>query len=508
MTTTQFIQKIRDLIAQDELESALSQLRILLENSPNLDEAIHQSGRFQAIRKQIRQGTISHADATLTRNQISAGLLDFLREIETQAESPELKSELAQAISITISNSENVVVSSQITGQNVHIGNIVYQNAPSAPVPSLPPDLNQKLTRSLVEAMSNYNSKAQKLSTDFSWLQHPENRRKVQQFVFQNFVGEIGKQLRKLVNIGDNEQMEPAKKQRHYADKCLDIAKRSFELLNYTLLSSWWDVVKIAPRSLDAEQEKTLRDFFEKHLEHDLAAQFKLLATLYQLFEQHKAKFPFVELPQIQAALIAGSPLEKACTQLESAVKALDCSQCEEQLAAILPHFVFLTQYRMASIKKIGYRQIRNGQPEYLHRYVALGIDVKYSEDAEKGRWITLAEQTPAVLLYRGEDYKNGHNLFPFVIDYNALTFEHGAKICFFSAKDLNDDRILEYRFLGDNSLIRIEREGIHKPETKLDELMMNPEELKALNLDCVVNAFHDARRAILGETDNFFDDL
>ena len=135
MTTTQFIHKIRDLIAQDELESALSQLRILLENSPKLDEAIHQSGRFQAIRKQIRQGTISHADATLTRNQISAGLLDFLREIETQAESPELKTELAQAISITISNSENVVVSSQITGQNVHIGNIVYQNAPAASAP-------------------------------------------------------------------------------------------------------------------------------------------------------------------------------------------------------------------------------------------------------------------------------------------------------------------------------------------------------------------------------------
>ncbi len=57
MTTTQFIHKIRDLIAQDELQSALSQLRILLENSPKLDEAIHQSGRFYDIHKQIRQGT-------------------------------------------------------------------------------------------------------------------------------------------------------------------------------------------------------------------------------------------------------------------------------------------------------------------------------------------------------------------------------------------------------------------------------------------------------------------
>lgn len=504
MTITQYTAHIRNLIARNELDKALSQLRSLLDKSPLLDEVIHQSGRFQDIRKQIRLGLVSHADASITRNQISAGLLELLGEIETQENAPDIKTELEQAISIV--NSENVVVGSTITGQNVHIGNIVYQNAPVSP--NLPTDLNQTLTRRLVEAMSPYNEKAKKLCNDFSWLQNPENRHKVQQFVFQNFVGEIGKQLRKLINIGDNEQMEPAKKQRHYVDKCLDIAKRSFELLNYSLLSSWWDVVKIAPRSLDAEQEKTLRDFFEKHLEHDLGAQFKLLGVLYQLFEQHEINFPFVELSSLKAVLHTGSSLQKACFQLESAVKAQDCGQSEAHLAAILPNFVFLTQYRMASIKKIGYRQIRNGQPEYLHRYVALGIDVKYSEDAEKGRWITLAEQTPAVLLYRGEDYRNGHNLFPFVIDYNALTFEHGAKICFFSAKDLSDDSSLEYRFLGDNSLIRIEREGVYKPETKLDELMMNPEELKALNLDCVVDAFHDARRAILGESANFFDQL
>jgi len=95
-----------------------------------LDEILHQSGRFAAIRKQIRHGTVSHAEANLTRNQISYALLELLREIETQErENPTLKQELEAAISIT--QSKNVVAGSTITaGGNVQIGDKhVTQNA-------------------------------------------------------------------------------------------------------------------------------------------------------------------------------------------------------------------------------------------------------------------------------------------------------------------------------------------------------------------------------------------
>jgi len=125
MTNKSYIKNIRNLIAQNELPAALKQLRLLLENSPKLDEALLQSARFHDIRRQIRLGVVSHAEENLTQNQIRTGLLDLLREVEE----PILKQEMERAISIV--KGKNVVVGSTISaGGNVHIGDkIVHQTA-------------------------------------------------------------------------------------------------------------------------------------------------------------------------------------------------------------------------------------------------------------------------------------------------------------------------------------------------------------------------------------------
>ncbi len=132
LTLATWFEQVRDRIAQDHLDEALSMLRALLEGSPKLDEVLHQSGRFAAICQQIRLGTVSHAEANQTRNQISAALLELLREIETkQTEAPALRDEMAQAISVI--NSKNPVVNSTIqAGGEVHIGDrhiIIIQGA-------------------------------------------------------------------------------------------------------------------------------------------------------------------------------------------------------------------------------------------------------------------------------------------------------------------------------------------------------------------------------------------
>ncbi|MBL7793111.1 MAG: hypothetical protein JNK77_12350 [Saprospiraceae bacterium] len=120
MPNTKYLHTIRDLIGRGQIDRAMEQLRVLLENSPHLDVIIQQQARFQAIRQQIRLGTVSHQDATLTKNQISAALLDLLQEIEEQGENPAIGAELNKAISII--NSKNVNTGEVKAGRDVRFG--------------------------------------------------------------------------------------------------------------------------------------------------------------------------------------------------------------------------------------------------------------------------------------------------------------------------------------------------------------------------------------------------
>lgn len=115
------LSSLRDLIAKDRLDDALQQLRTLLDNTPQLDEALLQSARWNDIRKQIRLGIVSHEDAMLTKDQIKKGLLDFLREIEEQGEKPGIREEVEQAIldqKVIIQNAEKIYNIGKIDNAN------------------------------------------------------------------------------------------------------------------------------------------------------------------------------------------------------------------------------------------------------------------------------------------------------------------------------------------------------------------------------------------------------
>jgi hypothetical protein len=94
MNNQPFFQEIRQLIARDELPTALEKMQHLLGNDPKLTDTIHQSGRFYSIKREIMRGTVSHAEATLTQNQIRFGMLDLLSEIEADGRMPDLPSDL------------------------------------------------------------------------------------------------------------------------------------------------------------------------------------------------------------------------------------------------------------------------------------------------------------------------------------------------------------------------------------------------------------------------------
>jgi len=131
-TQKKYFDHIRQLIAGAEMDSAIKQLNHFLDNTPQLNEILQQSARWNALRKQVRMGTISHEDASVAQNQISSALLELLSLVEEQEGAPAIREEMERAV-ISIVNSKNVVTGNIHAGGNVHVGDnnatIVNQKA-------------------------------------------------------------------------------------------------------------------------------------------------------------------------------------------------------------------------------------------------------------------------------------------------------------------------------------------------------------------------------------------
>ena len=130
MKRQSFLDTIRDLLGREEIEQALEHLRGLLDGSPVLYEVLQQSGRFAAISRQVRLGTVSHVEATLTKNHLHLGVLELLQEIEGQTAQGEPKAELeryARTTNIT-QQADNIYNIGKIDNANFKIDETnIYQ---------------------------------------------------------------------------------------------------------------------------------------------------------------------------------------------------------------------------------------------------------------------------------------------------------------------------------------------------------------------------------------------
>jgi hypothetical protein len=527
MTTAVFIQQIRQLIAADQLHVALKKMRLFAKKTPLLNDVLQQSGRLAHIRQQNNLGLVTHNEATLEQNRIRYGLLELLDDleqngthpqffeellsaVEQESTRPEVQAEVANAISIV--NSKNIVVGSTITaGGNIHIGDVVYQNAPAPSDP--PPPLNEHISKVLIAAIRPHNPTAvrflERAETIPNWATNAQASNKAKEILAYSFVGVIGIQLSKLFAIGKEDFSETT--QNKYIEKCIQIAKRSLDLVTFALVSQIWESQKTLPRTFSATQTSALQDFFDRPFEPDITGQVGFFQTLCALFAEHGLPFPFLQLRDFGPHFQPGSVFQKAIGQLQALNARLDqkscspadCSAAEQALAEVLTALHFLAACRMASMKRIGYWQIRTATPKFLHRYAALGIDSKANVDAEKINFTPDTAPTDSVLLHRGDAYQESLNLSPFIIDFNALTYESGAKICFFRARAIAADS-LDFTFLEDNSPVTLAWKGVLTDPEKANELLLLPENRKAYNLDCVIEQFEEARKSILGDTLNF----
>ncbi len=369
---------------------------------------------------------------------------------------------------------------------------------------------NEHLTKTLIEVIRPHSERAQwflkHAAKRPNWEGNLDISKKAKAIINASFVGVIGLELKKLMALGEEGASET--KIRLYIEKCLHIAQRSLDLVCFALLSKLWDFQKQKQFSLTKAQRNTLSFFFQNTFEPSIEEQLSLLKSLLDIYRHHNLALPVTELADTRDEWTEGSKFQQTCQSLQALkdnfekgqFSLLDCFEAETQLAEFLKHFHFLAKYKMASIKEIGYKEIRHDPPHFIHSYTALGIDNKNNMNVPKMNYASEAVHTDAVLMYKGPDYQENIDLFPFVIDYNALTFQKDPMICFYHCRDIADQNRLEYLILGKNSVQIIEYIDILKSESEYSKIMMDTEKKKTLNLDIVVAQFHEAQKCILGE--------
>ena len=400
------------------------------------------------------------------------------------------------------------------------LDNILAQGRPdentSAPSNNEPVrnSFNEILTRRLIEAIQIYSPRARKFLENVTrmtndWETQTRFSDPAKEIIAFSFVGVLGIQLRKLMAIGKEDFSK--NKQRKYLENCQLTSKRALQLLCFSLISKLWDYKKDKIYMLTPTQTETCKNFFDDEFELDINGLINLLTTLTDVFTDNNLEFPIAELKEFRSHLQTETEFRKACTRLQAINTLLDksdytlndCVEAENWLTTVMESLKFLVNYKMVSIKSIGYYEMRNSKPYYLYNYTALGIDSKSNVNQEKLNYAEAPINTDAVLLYKGS-YQQNINLFPFIIDVNALAFEGGAKICFYSSHD-NADGSLNYNFLEDNSIVNIINTETLGTGGDINELLIDPKKRKDMRFDSVFALFQEAKKAVTGieEDDN-----
>ncbi len=310
---------------------------------------------------------------------------------------------------------------------------------------------NLFLYRKLTEAIQEYSPDAKsfldklKEADKASWETQSRYTDKVKVYIVSSFVGVLGILLRKLFASGKDALATGNYKDYH--EVCIATATRTLQLLCYAFISSFWDYSKNTKYPLTSDQHATLDNFFTTDVEPNIVEYANLLKTLVAVFREQQLDYPFIELKSMDADLANGSGFLTACKNLQEISNTLDKGQftlstaftAEAELTTFLVTLKFLASYKMASVKDILYEEVRNSAAQYLHAYNLLGGDYE-SKSIQKFKYDKNPISTDAILLYKNR-YLEGLNLFPFIIDINALTDEKEVKICFYSYYEENQGK-------------------------------------------------------------------
>lgn len=408
-------------------------------------------------------------------------------------------------ISAQLTDLKNLLV--QLQAQNIQYGGKLYHidriNNDNFDYLTGKKLFNERLTIELVKLLSPINKDAERIVATPNWDNNLNNLEKIQLFLIRSFVGAIGIQIGKLMALGKTRLTEN-KQQLDYVEACVHVVKRCFDLTEFVLISRWWDIQNKQALIISEEQKKAVTKRIDNTLELSLTDHLEVLKILIGFFNNEPEKnHPIPELKIKIDELQDNGNLANICKAIDafdskvsrSNIDLVDCFEAEALLIEFFRYFHFWVNYRMVSIRRLGYRHIKNDDPHYLHYYTFVDFEsINTNKEIEKIKYTSQAIQTDAVLLFSGENYSNCINLFPFVIDYNALTLDKGTNICFYHSTDFSGNK-WEYLSLKNDTTVTLEKNDLAPLNHAPNDFPSDAENLKNMNLEDVVKQLLAAKQ-------------
>ncbi len=288
--------------------------------------------------------------------------------------------------------------------------------------------------------------------------------REVKNAIINSLPSPIGEQVRKLLVPEDNNDDElPEEARLRFLINTYSVM---VDLLTFIMLSQLWDVyekrkpkeeskdskeISPPPLLINDNLKEMIKDFFlQEAIERQGHDAIPLIAAIRELFIEQNVNFFVDEIIQLKELIDdANGEFFKAYIYLkdiknkykdinnisanfgENEIKK-DCAETENQLCSIFKELGFCAKYKFATIKDINIVKKKNEPPIFKHKMVKL--DYVLVGFADKNQDFDNFTDSKAVIIYKIENKKvEAFNLYPFVIDINALLEENLSKIYFFS---------------------------------------------------------------------------
>jgi len=373
-------------------------------------------------------------------------------------------------------------------------------------------DFNGVLSKELIEVIKEKNATKEFLKNIPSedknnWESVRNHLKEAQRILESSFVWVISWELRRLFSIGNDRNKRVETKIDEYISHCFMTYRHSLQLVNCLFLSKLWDEKKKNPE-LHTSQEP-IKKFFTTNRPLKLVELRDLFQTLIEIFKNNKLELPIdkIELGDIDRYMNPNSKFSRTCESLEE-LEAMDpttesyglghCHTAEIGLSAILTDFSFFSTYKLTTMGKVEYEQMRNTPPRYIKDFKVL--------EKEHGRALLRLLKydkkptlTYAVLFNNTE---NAVNLFPFILDYNALISEKDFQIYSYECQENNTGlRFFSIKNETEETIYYRATETNIK-EVKSEEQKM--EEQKKIRLDLVIKQFEKVFKTILDEDVQF----